>query len=176
MDGAASRVELRGLRLLRRCRELRSEADAREVARRRRDAELAAAEAGRALANLQTHRDAWRAQERALMKADPESAIPAWQLVDRRRHLERLADEAVRLADTHEAAEAASARAAGVLDSARALLAARHRETCKAAEAVGRAERRVRRSAVAAELREAEDETADRVAIRRAIPGQGRLP
>ena len=164
MDDAAGRVELRGLRVLRRCRELRGEAAAREAGRCREAAEGAAAEAGRAKARLRAHVQSWRGQEKALMGAAPDAPIPAHRLDGRRRHLERLADEAVRLVDAMEAAEEASARAAAALDAARAVLALRRREESKTVELVGRAAQRACRAAVAAEQREAEDDATDRLA------------
>lgn len=164
MDGAAGRVKLRGLRLLQRCRELRGEDAAREAARRRAEAEQAEADADRARAALRAHVASWRAQERELMQAAPGAALPVSQLAGRRRHLERLADEAVRLVEALDGAEELAAQAAAALDAARAILATRRREASKAAETADPADRQARRAAGTAEQREAENSATDRFA------------
>ena len=127
MDGAAERVDLRGLRLLERCRTLRRDDASREVSRCMREIDAAEAAEQAADARLRQHRMTWHAREEAILAAASGSTVAGQRFRSVRHDLDRLADEAIRLQAALKDAAASVQAARTAADAARTRLNDRQR-------------------------------------------------
>ena len=136
MDDAAQRVDLRGLKLLERCRALRRDDAARALSSRLSELDAAQAAERDAQTEIIDHRKAWLAREDAIMAATVGSTLPG-------RHFRRNCDELDGMADgmvDRQVALSSASAAIGVAEAsaqaARIHLAAQQRRL-QQSEAIG---------------------------------------
>lgn len=166
MDGAAGRVSLRGMALLRRSRERRERDAEAEVARRLGEARRAAMAVEHARDALEEQRVAWRERERTALLGMQGVATPSGRLTAHWVEMDRLADESVRLKAECTAAEAGQARAEEDVERARGALRRAARLVQRSDVVIGRIQRWRDRVAETAEAIEGEDDAIRRHASR----------
>jgi len=127
MDDAAQRVDLRGLKLLERCRALRRDDAARALSHRLGEVDAARTAERDAQADLVGHRKAWLAREDAIMAASIGSAITGRHFRKGLDELDEMADGMVLRQGSLSAASAAISVAEASAQAARTHLAAQQR-------------------------------------------------
>ena len=127
MDGAADRVDLRGLGLLARCRTLRRDEAERARAEARRAVDDATTEAREAAERLDAHRSAWRDTEAASFAAMTGHTLDGARFRRTRDTLDAMADRAIRLQDACRAAQESLEAARRTADAARLRFTAEQR-------------------------------------------------
>ena len=170
MDDAARRVDLRGLRLLERCRALRRDKAARALAERAAAVEAAEVAERAASEDLADHRAAWLAREDAVMADSVGAAVAGQRFRAALSELDRMADGTVQRQAGLAAAGAAIEDAKAAAEAARVALAAQQRRL-QQSEAMGARVRGLRETAAEAE---AEQELDDDMAVRHRGAGGAR--
>lgn len=111
MDGAADRVDLRGLRLLEQARSRRRDEARDALGRAQAAARAAAAAVLDAERALDTHEASWRSFETGSLDAMRSGAVDGLRFRERRATLDRMADQAVRLRQRIREAQAQASTA-----------------------------------------------------------------
>ena len=127
MDDAAQRVDLRGLKLLERCRALRRDDAQRALQRCLVDIDAARAAERHTQDDLVAHRQAWLDRERAIMAASAGRTMAGRHFRQGLDDLEAMADGTVRRQACLGAARTAVGAAETAAQVARAALAATQR-------------------------------------------------
>lgn len=162
MDDATKHINLRGLRLLERCRASRRDDAARVLSQRLRELETAGAAECEAQDKLVKHRSKWLAREGAMMAASIGSTVPGQQFRIRLDDLDVMADGAVRRLACLSAARAAVCDAQMAAQVARAVLVSQQRRL-QQGQTIGARVLTLRDAAVQAD---AEQEADDDIAMR----------
>lgn len=166
MDGPVARLDLRALRAVQRCREMRESEAVRALGLRR----WATAQAAEALRQARADEDAAQAAvrryERAIFAGRALGAMGAPRVLAWRDEVARLGADAVRLGTAAEEAQARHGEAEEAEHDARCALAERARQARRWTVTVERATEARTRAAVRLRSMLAEDETTDRAAAR----------
>ena len=162
MDNAAQHIDLRGLKLLERCRASRRDDAARVLSQRLRELDAAKAAEHEAQDSLVEHRIEWLAREDAMMAASTGSTVPGQYFRTRLNDLDVMADGAIRRLACLSAARASVCDAQTAVQAARAVLAAQQRRL-QQGETIGA---RVLTLQDAAAQADAEQEADDDIAMR----------
>ncbi len=166
MDDAARRVNPAQLRALLRCRVTREDEAARELLLARASKEDAQVEHTGAEAAAAAHHEGRRGREQALIGALVGKVQHSRRVLSMQHAVERMAQEAVHLADVAADAGRTLQQSEEMLADARALHAQRAREVLKWRKALDRVEAAQRGYAAVQDETELEDDLSDRHARR----------
>lgn len=162
MDGAADRVDLRGLRLLERSRTLRRDDAQGHLARMRDALGTALQDEAQASARLDEHRANWRAREAASLAEMQGRTVGGQRFRDRRDGIEQMADRGILLRQVLDEAGAAVEAARHRMEASRIRLAERQRRLQQNQAITSRVQTMRAAAVEAAEEQELEDDLLQR--------------